>query len=53
MDAYELRDILDGLAAVDLLCDDMTFSTPLAAISAQFMLVHVHGTPVLLDCLSS
>ena len=53
MEAEELRDILDGLPAVDLLCDDTTFSTPLAAISALYKAVHVHGTPVPLDFLNS
>ena len=53
MEAEELRDILDGLPAVDLLCDDTTFFTPLAAISALHKAVHSHGTPVPLGFLNS
>ena len=53
MEADELRHILDGIPAIDFLCGDTTFYTPLAAISALYKAVHVHSTPVLLDLLNS
>ena len=48
-----LQDILDGLTAVDMLCDNSTFYTPLAAISALYKVVYAYGTPVRPDFLSS
>ena len=53
VEAEELKDILDSLLAVDLLCDDSTFSTPPAAFSALYKAVHPHSTHVLPDFLSN